>query len=395
MSAARAVLLAAILALPVPGRGGDWEPALPDAQTLFAPLAACSELHYDWSGQFTGPPRNQGAMGTCHIFASVGILEAAWRRMGREAVRFSEADLFVQRMVLGGEVLGGMDSRLQEGGMIDWDLQYAFDHGVAQGDGYQAFLGRWRRYVNDVGDSVLPFALHAAVQRTFAAMLGRPDPEVDPVQLLRDSRTTPRARLEIRRLFQDDARLAANRAQSWSVLGTMRAESVNFPFQYPADYPRSVIEASAADCLHQGRDQERAIVAELRAGRPVAVGMYIDGLPAWGAGVEDAPDLLLDRRGLLVPGRGGAGVPGSLSPYGNHIFIITGMDGAPGNAVYHVRNSWGASAEYNPDVRSDQLCRVYQVLTVLNEGEEGALPRLFEDKVYTTRGRQCPGAVAD
>jgi hypothetical protein len=95
------------------------------------------------------------------------------------------------------------------------------------------------------------------------------------------------------------------------------------------------------DCRAAGVYQGLAIIDELRAGRPVAVSMELKGLQAWGsAGSQE---------------------------HAYHAFLITGFEKKPGeDALLRVRNSWRGK---NPDVREDELCRVYDIISVLAPGE--------------------------
>ena len=94
--------------LPEIGAAGDLGrfevPAIEGAQALPQPEGSW-QRDIDLLPQFADlSNRDQCDVGSCHTFGSVAVLEAAWFRKHKTRVRFSEADLFLQRTVLTGDV---------------------------------------------------------------------------------------------------------------------------------------------------------------------------------------------------------------------------------------------------------------------------------------------------
>jgi len=121
------------------------------ALLLFALPVAAAELPaaVDLSAQWVDGPRRQHDLNSCHAFAAVALIEAAhYRRTGRH-VRLSEADLFVQRMVL----------RDRESGFLLRDLRIGLERGVAAGDWYELMRARYKAGVGK--DELLPEAAGA------------------------------------------------------------------------------------------------------------------------------------------------------------------------------------------------------------------------------------------
>lgn len=98
------------------------EPRLPDA--------------VDLSDQFTGGPRSQGDLQTCHAFAAAALLEAAQFRRTGERLRLSEAGLFTQART--------RRKVVHDGGLLREDLYSALDRGAPEGDFYPELAARWK-----------------------------------------------------------------------------------------------------------------------------------------------------------------------------------------------------------------------------------------------------------
>ena len=103
------------------------------ATGLFLLAAPCRAWDVDLGRQFPVLEKSQQNIGSCHAFASVGLLEAALYRGYHAHIELSEADLFI------GNTLGSAEAyakarkagRLNEGNYVDRDLRFALDHGLA------------------------------------------------------------------------------------------------------------------------------------------------------------------------------------------------------------------------------------------------------------------------
>ena len=134
-----------------------------------------------------------------------------------------------------------------------------------------------------------------------------------------------------------DPKIDAERADTRGKLAKMAVKEKKFTY-LGDEAPKK----SPAQCRSGGAEQGRAISGELDSGRPVAISMTLKGLAVWGtAGSTD---------------------------HANHAFTIVGYKAEENKPVlYQTRNSW---AGMNPDVREDELCRVFSVITVLAPGEK-------------------------
>ena len=300
-----------------------------------AQKAAEASRPIDLGEQFADPAaRNQEAVGSCHIFSSIGTLEAAYFRRHGKHVRFSEEDLFLRRQVLSGAVYDGFCAggkcELSEGGHPSQDIQYALDNGVLTGGSYAAFVTRYVKY-------------RAAEQKTMEGLQKMRDQQGWLEKLLYDPRAHWRelqtqsgaAKLISDYLGGRDPGAAAERARIKGELSGMRV-AVKW---YDAG-GNDEVKKSAAQCRGDSAAQRVMLLSELRLGRPVAVSMNLIGLTAWGQ-TEKSRDAY-------------------------HAFMIVGVKTAGGKRVFASRNSWGGD---NPDVSEDALCRVYGITTVLNPGE--------------------------
>lgn len=276
----------------------------------------------DLSWQFAdAATRDQGNVGSCHAFGTVALLEAAWMRQYREPVRLSEADLFLQKTVLSGEIYDSVQGRVQdnEGGDPVEDIRFVLKHGVATDLGYADFLKRYQYYRRDANRMMVMIRElapeSAEDRRSFLARW-------------RELRTSPEYR-EAGKLYlgAKDQRIEEERRLVKDKLNGFKLESREF------DVAPDVRFLDSKDCLAKGEEQFAYVVSELRAGRPVSVGMELAGLRAWGRQNDKGP--------------------------AGHAFLIIGVqDGKD----FVTRNSWGGS---NPKVRAWQMCRVMQAATVL------------------------------
>lgn len=312
----------------------------PRAQAAAAAEAAQAARGVDLKAQFADPSdRDQGAVGSCHAFGSVAVIEAAYfRRYGRH-IRLSEEDLFLQRTVLSGDVYDQFCSNgkceLSEGNDPAVDIRYALEHGVLSGTAYQHFVTRYLSY-------------RAAEQRTLQGIQRMRDEQgwlerllYDPREHWKELQTNALSkRLLSNYLEGRDRNSDAERARVKNELSGLTLKTKSFAFIGGSD----AAKLTSAQCREKGLAQRHALSAEMNAGRPVAISMSLSGLPAWGQ--TDA------------------------SKHANHAFMLLGYSDAGGKRTFHSRNSWGGQ---NPDVPEDQLCRVYGIDSVLGPGENSSL----------------------
>ncbi|MBI5247480.1 MAG: hypothetical protein HY923_09880 [Elusimicrobia bacterium] len=89
------------------------------------------------------PKRDQSNIGSCHAFAAVAMLEAAYSR--GYGHRLSEEDLFVQRTILTGDAHSdvcrtGLKCGLMEGNFVDGDIRHVLENQLCRIGSVEAVL---------------------------------------------------------------------------------------------------------------------------------------------------------------------------------------------------------------------------------------------------------------
>jgi len=299
------------------------------------PQAAEAAGAVDLRAQFADPAdRQQGGVGSCHVFSSIGALEAAYFRKYGKTIHLSEEDLFLRRQVLSGDVYADFCAtgkcKLTEGGYPQQDIQYALDNGVLTGGSYAKFAARYLQY-------------RSAEQKTMEGLQRMRDEQgwlekllYDPRAHWRELQTQPSAQQLISNYLQGrDPAAAAERAKVKDQLKGFAVKTKSFNAG-----DNDEVKKTAAKCGADGAPQRRTILSELHANRPVVLSMNLIGLKAWGQ-TADSRDAY-------------------------HAFVIVGVKTVDGKRVFSSRNSWGGD---NPTVSEDELCRVYGITTVLIPGE--------------------------
>lgn len=287
--------------------------------------------------QFADPSdRSQCQVGSCHAFSSIAVLEAAYKRAYGVHIRFSEADIFIRRTVLSGDVYRSFCAEgkceLSEGNDVYGDIDYALKNGVATSIQYTEFYDRYKKY--RAAEEKTLEGIEAGRKKMSWLELLFYDPRTHWAELQKESSKITEAFLRGR-----DGKIDQERADAKGKLGKMALKEKRFKY-LGDDGPKKKKE----ECRSEGADQGRTITGELDSGRPTAISMTLKGIAAWGtAGSTD---------------------------HANHAFTIVGYKAEEGKpVVYRTRNSWGGD---NPDVQEDELCRVYSVITVLVPGEKAA-----------------------
>lgn len=160
------------------GLGSQIQATMRDASKVKPPVpkpaARCQSanlsLQFNNLGSVTYD-RNQGDIGSCHVFASVALLEAALYRKTKVRYRLSEADLFLNRTVNHPHYyevfVGRLRAEIQaekldyspqvlEGGWPSEDLEYAVANGVAKGSGkdWAEFSARYVKYKHEIDEQM-------------------------------------------------------------------------------------------------------------------------------------------------------------------------------------------------------------------------------------------------
>ena len=317
--------------------------------------------------------RNQGATGSCHIFTTVSLIEAALYRRHGLHLPLSEADLFVRKVVAdpdyydrarravgAGDGAASAYTFVESGSPYD-DIVFALEHGVAKGATapWSAFAARYDAYrikrkseIEEKRDRVVMTAGGVEQVKKDYDEIGRSEAsgnsdhfaqvaranlrrvEVKIDQAHAYSLTSFRALLdqiagkspaEAQALLLGDPKvLAADRASVKAMTGPFRVRKLDFK----------------TDCKDAGAAQKAGLLAALNHGIPVTIAMELGGVKEWGQ--EKAKTA-------------------------RHAFTITGYDrDASGGVVLKSRNSWGGD---NPDVPESGFCRISRVVAVLTDKE--------------------------
>lgn len=342
--------------------------ALLAAPALGAPAGA------DLGGQFPdAATRNQGATGSCHIFTTVSLIEAALYRRHGLRLPLSEADLFVRKVVSDPDyydrarkAVGPGDGAASaysfvEGGSPYDDISFALKNGVAKAATapWSAFAARYDAYkkkrkeeieakrervVASAGGVAQIKEDYAEIGRAEAAggtdyfasvarsNLRRIEPKIVGHHLAELAsfreylgRIEGRSPADAEALLHGDPKvLAADRASVKAMTGPFRVRKLDF----------------GTACKDGGAARKAGLLAALDRGIPVSVAMELGGLKEWGQ--ERAKSA-------------------------RHAFTITGYArDAAGAVVLKSRNSWGGD---NPDVPESRFCRISRVVAVLTDKE--------------------------
>ena len=287
--------------------------------------AVSIDLSAQWAGDL---PRNQGLFGTCTAFAAVAIYEAAAARE-RKCMRLSEADAFLQANVLRWGCWDGRESCTNslEGFNIAQMSQHIRTKGVLVGDDYHTYMARYSQALSESETR----GSRTRGQNWFSAFLSNPF-AYGP--LFNHERSEVRKYLESYAAYSGSGDLDVQR----------RAVAAKFS-RYTRNGKAFRIRPDSWNtgerfCRGEAREQEDFIDGELLEGRPVAVQMYLKGLPSWGQELSTTA--------------------------AGHAFVIQGVYAGPGFKFYATRNSWGRE---NPDVNATELCRIDYAESVLVPGE--------------------------
>lgn len=305
----------------------------------------------DLSPQFPdAATRNQCSVGSCHIFGSIGLLEAAIFRQHAKHVHLSEMDLFVQRMVSNPEYYEKFETRLKaardagsgkiediaqvsEGGFPESDLKYAVANGVATDElvSYASSQQAYERYrsmekvslASSAEDDIKYHKKAGAVEAWFY------DHVFSSSQA--ELRTNKTGRHIVALMLEGGVdnlkKVRADRAKIQGLISDFKVVQKNFPEK-----------SSSKECLKDGAAAGKAILARLEDPKhpvPVVLSMNLVGLPDWHVGPDDRDAY--------------------------HAFIVRGTERKDGKLALKTRNSWGGD---NPDVHEDELCRVFAVTYV-------------------------------
>jgi len=323
------------------------------------PAVASAEVLTDVSAQFPdAAERSQCNVGSCHIFGSIGLLEAAVFRQSGQKTRLSEMDLFVQNVVdkpgyyqslqdavademkkspSGGDLEAIIKKVVDpgfggEGGFPETDLKFVVDNGVATDAtvSYATLLANYTRFRhNEAGaitdDDKADKDYHkkaSALEGFLYDLLYRKSPA--------EWREDPsNRRTVVKMLLGGPDNIAKIRKEREAVKQSLQGFKV---------VAKSFGDGKAtSSCEEDGKDARKEVFDRLytKKAMPVVLAMNLSGLAAWGQ-----TDSSRDAR---------------------HAFIVQGIEKTDGKYVFKTRNSWGGT---NPDVRADEFCRVFQVISV-------------------------------
>jgi hypothetical protein len=340
----------------------------------------------DLSAQLPDNGGNQGSIGDCHDFAAVNLLEAALYRRTGQHTSLSPADLFIQHTVLGPQFFEDFDVRTgrpAEGGFENYDAQYGLDQGVATHLDYDKFQKLYNDYLNSTLDPEIQ-SLHLLslpssddAKNPMIAATTKAAAATDQAALDRASKSfDKKTHAVMDRIYQQiDPRAATERMNLKQAVNGYRAASKTYPSN-EVDYQstwdnKSVNEQYAFHyCAEVGAAQTAVIRAELDAGRPVAVGLDIGGLPA------DGPTMTETDYGRI---------PKGIKPANHAVLVVGYVQLWKGYYAYKVRNWWGVQnigfvrlggALQRGALWDADACRIHLITTVLTPNETSTLPGL-------------------
>jgi hypothetical protein len=338
----------------------------------------------DLSWQFpTDATRDQGDTGSCHVFTTVALLEAALKRRWNLAHTLSEADLFARKVVAdpdyydgakkavaSGKGLAPVYEFIEAGSVID-DLRFAIAHGAVRQETapWADFEKRYLKFVADQKAAIDPKVKAVAQTGDLLQEVRSAHDRVTPETGGGADRTAQIYHANVRRvetkisgayygaqddlsrflaqiegrteaeaqgvLLGDDPKLAKERAVYKSLFTGFTASK--WEFETPAADAKQPSEKA---CRDAGAERKTALLAALLKGVPVAVTLDLGGLAEWGK-----------------------------YPLGSrHAFTITGYEkGKDGGIVLKSRNSWGGK---NPDVDEKRFCKISRVVVLRTDKEK-------------------------
>lgn len=319
------------------------------AASLFAQDACPGPVNL--LSQFADAERDQGQVGACQTFASIGLVEAALaRRFPQRRFSLSEGDVFLRARILqdvrnkgavSEETLRDTDQLSFCGpvseGSNPWKItRFILDNGAATSqlvpyerfqNGYCALRKRlWVAHALGEETRLSRGDLHDALTGIVTTR-ELPDGALAfdvPAELL-GGRTPEEYRRERREVLEQSRSTVRAALAPFELKTLAKRDLLNIGFY-----------SDPAACRADGRLVEQIIERTLCSGQPVGVSMDVSGLQAW---ANAAP-------------------PGTAS----HAFLIVGFQRQEGVLVFRTRNSWTGQ---HPDIREDELCRVFQVLAVM------------------------------
>lgn len=362
--------------------------ATPAAQAAAAPRVPGQPDRVDLDAQFprTRDGEMQGAIGDCHDFATVALLETAIKRATGETRLLSPTDLFVHHTLKdswdaeGNYVYGGVtaanEADLTEGDYLDKDVRYALSHGIAtlKDEPYWPFYSEYRdgylpqlKSKLTVAEQDLTPDQRAALRRAMRRRVPKGDEaEQDRFrqegaairQTVADDVIKPELEDVVARVDRKYPRAKASRERTLALVKGFRVEERDYATKYvdidaPARFgpskttTRNLNQLSPSVCLSDGAERGAWIMGQLAKGRPVGIAIDVAGMDTWGTQKMKGAPL-------------------------NHAIVIIGYQNYQGHEYFRTlnwwgKNHWGNSSDY--PIRDDQFCHIYQSLALLAPGE--------------------------
>ena len=346
---------------------------------LLAAPAGAAGKSVDLSAQFPGAAvRTQGATNTCHVFSTVSLLEAAFRRRWDFGEAFSEADLFVRKVVKDPEyydqvrkAIGSAHGDQPAYRFVEWgnapaDIAFAIKHGIAKAatapwpefaKRYAAFEKAQRDDLGAHDDQVVTMSgVQQDLKRDFDVLgreeqAGRMDyfANVRRSQLQQVQGEISAVQFSAKKTFfafltQVQGRTFAEGEDILLGVDPKRAKEHELFQRLMSGFRVQVktyddVELPDEKCRAAGADRKAALLAFFDRGIPLGLSMDVGGLKEWGVAKGPA----------------------------RHAFTVTGYKtGDDGKISLQSRNSWGG---VNPEVSEDRFCRISRLVAVLTDRE--------------------------
>ncbi|MFA6583066.1 MAG: hypothetical protein WCS77_02110 [Elusimicrobiaceae bacterium] len=295
--------------------------------------------------------RQQGNVGSCHVFTSISLLEAAYYRKYHRTIRFSEADLFLRKMLLDGSAytlfLTTGASVLTEGGVPYYDSKFVIEHGVASAPSYDKFekMYSWYRnaeqktlqYINANVDNPDIYEPGEKAEQPLMPATTETVKAVSIRDIWVKLQTQPGMKKQIEQLFKISGEKL--RAEREAIKNQLAGFSTGFWVN--TQYSKQSATLSKEQCAKEGKTVSEVFLPLLKSQIPISVGVDLSYLKSWGQTPESR-----DAR---------------------HGFTLIGYRQAPDGEYHFIsRNSWGG---WNPDIKESELCRTMYATLVFTPEE--------------------------